>query len=244
MTKSGVATRPAGSDSYPPPAGTRVAWSLTQPIQDLLDQGTAAGIENLGTIGNTAHLQRHGDHTPWSAGKVRGKIYAKDSHAPADFEAWLVDKCRSSYDTSWIDFFNINNKQYDNAGRYLGRNDDVHLHISVRKGFENTHVTLFTDYANRTGEETDDMDGSTPITQATDVAIGTIPGGTITRPFNWWLSAIYAHIIGLEGLVRTTADAVTSIDGVDDQTKAQVEAARQGLADIRSTLMSATPPTV
>lgn len=147
----GVAVRPVGSDSYWPPVGTSVAWTLTQPIQDLVDQGEAAGFPNLGTIGNTAHLQKHGDHTPWSAGKERGRIYAKDTQMPADFEAWLVAKCKSSYNTLWIDFFNINNKQYDNAGNYLGYSADAHLHISVRKGYEDTHVSLFKDYADSHG---------------------------------------------------------------------------------------------
>jgi hypothetical protein len=144
--QSGVAVRPPGSDSHWPPVGTRVPWTVVQPIQDLLDQGAAAGFANLGTIGNVEHLKKHGDHTPWSAGKERGRVYAKDTTVPANFEAWLVAKCKSSYNTLWIDFFNINGRQYNNAGQLVGSSGDHHLHISVRKGYENTRVTLFKDY--------------------------------------------------------------------------------------------------
>jgi hypothetical protein len=89
-------------------------------------------------------------------------------------------------------------------------------------------------------EGLDDMDENTSITQALDVTIGTIPGGTIKRPFKWWLSAIYSHLIGLENFVHANAKALASIDGVDEQAKAQLETARKDLADNRSTPLS--PP--
>jgi hypothetical protein len=92
-------------------------------------------------------------------------------------------------------------------------------------------------------EEADDMDENTIISQAKDVVIGPLKGGTLKKPLNWWLSAIYSHIIGLEAFVHATAKAVTSIDGVDDQVKAQVKAAGKDLADIKSALQSQTPPT-
>jgi len=93
------------------------------------------------------------------------------------------------------------------------------------------------------GATEDDMDGDTFIKQASNVVIGTIPGGTINMPFNWWLSAIYAHIIGIESVVRATAHAVTSVDGVDDQAKAQVEAARQDLANLKAALLEGAQST-
>jgi len=91
--------------------------------------------------------------------------------------------------------------------------------------------------------EENDMDGNTYIKQASNVIIGTIPGGTINMPFNWWLSAIYAHIIGIESVVRATAHAVTTVDGVDDQAKAQVEAARKNLDDIKAALLTSPQST-
>lgn len=53
-------------------------------------------------------------------------------------------------------------------------------------------------------EVQDDMDGNTPITQAKDVAIAGIPGGTIVRPFTWWLSANYAHLLNAEAAAVET----------------------------------------
>jgi hypothetical protein len=141
--QSGVVTQPS--------TGARVAWSVVRPVQDLLDQGRAYGYTNLGTIGNASHLARSGDHTPWSAGKIRGRVYAKDTKVPAGFEQWLVRKMRSSYNTLWIDFVNINGHQYNNSGRLVASSSDYHLHISVRRGYENARVSLFRDFHRETG---------------------------------------------------------------------------------------------
>lgn len=141
----GTATRPSGSDSYWPPVGTTVNWALSQPIQDLLDQGKQLGWGHLGTIGDTYHRQRHGDHTPWSAGKQRGVIYAKDTDDPSWLEDELVRLCQSDYDTAWIDFWNCNGSQYNYAGQRVAGSGDHHLHISVNEGHELRHVTLFLD---------------------------------------------------------------------------------------------------
>jgi len=116
-------------------------------VQNLVDQGKKHGFAHLGTIGNLAHLKKHGDHTPWSAGKKRGRIYAKDTDTPDWGEEVLLALCRNQdYDTQWMDFFNINHRQFDNAGHLLATNHpDGHLHLSVNVGFENRPVTLFDD---------------------------------------------------------------------------------------------------
>jgi hypothetical protein len=134
-----------------PAVGKRISWQLTQPIQDLLDQGKKHGFRNLGTVGDAYHLAGDGDHTPWSRGKKWGWVYAKDTSTPADFEKWLVATCKSNYDTRWIHFFNINNRQYDYAGNLLGWSGDSHFHVSVKNGYENTRVTLFDDYVKSRG---------------------------------------------------------------------------------------------
>ena len=145
----GTATRPSGSDGYWPPAGTTVAWVLSQPIQDLVDQGKKLGWQNLGTIGDTYHRKLHGDHTPWSAGKNRCVLYAKDTKTPSWFESAMLKLMRTAnYDTTWIDFVNINGKQYNYAGQRVASSGDYHLHVSVRKGHEKKHVTLFLDAYN------------------------------------------------------------------------------------------------
>jgi hypothetical protein len=149
VAPTGSATRPAGSDSYWPPVGTVVPYRLAQPIVDLAQQATDFGMPILGTIGEKlTHLTKHGDHTPWSAGKTRGVIYAidLDDRGHADFEAYLVRACKSTYDTTWIDFFNINGSQYNNAGVKVGSSGDEHCHISVAAGFEAAHTTLLAGY--------------------------------------------------------------------------------------------------
>jgi len=62
------------------------------------------------------------------------------------------------------------------------------------------------DFLAGTGEG-DDMDQDTPVTGAVDVTIGITPAKDITRPLRWWLSAPYAHIIGLEAKVDVLAAA-------------------------------------
>lgn len=143
----GSATRPADSDSHWPPVGTVVQWFAVQPVVDLATQALAAGWPILGTIGEKfTHLTKHGDHTPWSAGKKRGYVYAIDLAPSAAFEAYLVALCRSDFDTTWIDFWNMNGSQYDHAGNRLADSGDHHLHLSVALGAETKHVTVITDY--------------------------------------------------------------------------------------------------
>ncbi|MGH3715302.1 MAG: hypothetical protein ACRDT4_17840 [Micromonosporaceae bacterium] len=145
-SKTGVSVRPRENDGIGPPGGTKVSWAVAQPIQDLIVQGKKLGWGHLGEIGDFGHLKKHGDHTPWSQHKAAGVVYAKDTSEPPWVEKELLKLCRrEDYDTTWIDFFNINGRQFDFAGRLLGGSDDSHLHISVRKGAELRHVTLFTD---------------------------------------------------------------------------------------------------
>lgn len=149
VTSSGVSVRPEGSDRYGPAVGTRVSWHLSQPVIDLAAQAQTLGWAVLGTIGNSDHLRKHGDHSPWSLGKVPGIIYAVDLAAPDAFEQWLIATCRSTYDTTWIDFWNMRGSQYDNAGTRIASSGDEHLHLSVAKGYEDRRVTLFADYAGK-----------------------------------------------------------------------------------------------
>lgn len=145
---TGSYVRPTGSDSWPPAAGTTVRWVASQPVQDMLNQGKRLGWRNLGTIGNRPHLQRHGDHTGHSAGKLRGIVYAKDTELPAGGKAALLKLCGTDdYDTTWIDFFNVDGRQYNFAGVDVGSSGDRHLHVSVRRGAELRRVTLFDDIA-------------------------------------------------------------------------------------------------
>ncbi|HVL63447.1 MAG TPA: hypothetical protein VM430_18870 [Microbacterium sp.] len=143
---TGSYVRPAGSDSWPPAPGTLVRWVASQPVQDMLNQGKRYGWVNLGTIGNKSHLQKHGDHTGHSGGKVRGVVYAKDTVLPEGGKAALLQLCRTpDYPTGYIDFFNIEHEQYNFAGVKVGSSGDRHLHVSIRRGHELTRITLFDD---------------------------------------------------------------------------------------------------
>lgn len=143
---TGSYIRPSGSDSYPPIAGTTVRFVLSQPVQDMLDQGKRLGWTNKGTIGNKPHLKLHGDHTGHSAGKLRGIVYAKDTELPAGGRGALLYLCRlPDYDTSYIDFFNVDGRQYNYAGQDVGSSGDQHLHVSIKRGSELRRITLFDD---------------------------------------------------------------------------------------------------
>lgn len=167
----GSATRPAGSDNHWPPVGTVVQWYAVQPVVDLATQALKAGWPILGTIGEKlTHLTKHGDHTPWSD-KKRGYVYAIDLAPPAPFEAHLVALCKSDFDTTWIDFWNMNGSQYDHAGNKVADSGDHHLHLSVALGYEAKHVTLITDYLTKVTAAAPTKT-STPVPQQEDDMAG------------------------------------------------------------------------
>lgn len=176
MDLSGVVTRPAGSDSYWPPVGTRVAWHACRGVQMMHDQANDWDVLQLGVVGNTAHLQKHGDHTPWSAGKARGVVYAIDLDMPDEFGPWLIAKCKSTYNTKFIDFFNFRNQQYGLDGSNYGYNPDHHLHMSIQFGHENDAVNIINDFF---------MEQPMPITDADaeKIALAVI-NHSVPRPTN------------------------------------------------------------
>lgn len=143
----GVVTRPPGSDSYWPAVGTKVPWRANAPICDLYDQAAEFHFTCLGILGNLLHLKKHGDHTPYSAGKKRNWVYAGDFDMPDSFGPWFRKKCQSDYDTMWVDFWNFRNRQYDNAGNDVGYSDDHHLHMSSQVNYETARTNVFKDYA-------------------------------------------------------------------------------------------------
>lgn len=143
----GVVTRPSGSDSYWPPIGTNVPWRAIATVCDMYDHAAEFHFTCLGVKGNRLHLQKHGDHTPYSAGKKHGWIYAIDLDMPDSFGPWFRKKCQSNYDTMWVDFWNFRNRQYDNAGNDVGYSDDHHLHLSGQVNYEAARTNLIKDYA-------------------------------------------------------------------------------------------------
>lgn len=200
---NGFYLRPAGSDSYPPKPGTAVQWVAAQPVQDMLEQGKRLKWKNLGTIGNVAHLQKHGDHTGHSYGKVRGVVYAKDTELPPGGKEALLSLCRkANYDTSWIDFFNVGGRQYNYAGKDVGPSGDQHLHISVRRGAELIRVPIFEDIAAV-------LNGTFGQVAMPDAfhRLGFVAGAVLVQPAGSrevWLSGR-----GKRTLVRNTAELVS-----------------------------------
>lgn len=98
-------------------------------------------------------------------------------------------------------------------------------HMDLVRVFGGTHATcpslnfpsdvLFDLIEQRLGDlAEDDMDQNSPVTQALDVPIGDIAGGTITRPLRWWLSAPYAHVIGLEGRMDDLESKLDQVIGL------------------------------
>lgn len=153
VARSGTATRPSGSDSYPPVAGTKVPWVLAPILIRLAETAESLGW-TVYSIGNADHLKKHGDHTPWSAGKQRGIVYAIDVMIPdavvPKFTAWLLKYCKSDVDTTWIDFFNLGGSQYNYAGKRVASSSDHHLHLSVQSGKENAVSALFSAWKQET----------------------------------------------------------------------------------------------
>jgi hypothetical protein len=193
-----TATRPGDTplsetNIYWPVRGTVVPCVLSQPVQDMLTQGKANGWANAGTLGNTDHLRKHGDHTPWSAGKTRQVIYAKDTNVPTSAMTRMFELCRAAdYDTTWIAFFNWNGKQYDFAGRVIDGSADTHLHISVRKGHEMKRVTLFADMT-KTGGAVTTPKPSTPAPTTPQPT----PGSAVTKDYPYLVKQIGAPEVWL-----------------------------------------------
>lgn len=128
---SGVVTRPSN--------GKRVSWKAAVPIVDAVRQANASGITAY-VIGDASHLRRSGGHTPWKPGAPYGVVTATDIMVsnPATFEKALLRLMKASgYDTTWIDFININGHQYDFDGRYQGTSGDHHLHLEALGGRTN-----------------------------------------------------------------------------------------------------------
>ncbi len=143
---SGFVTRPI-SGPYRCGAvkpGTRVAWSATGPIRQLAIAFDSHGITAY-VIGDSYHLRGCGDHTPWSTGKIYGQVFATDIMYPdvAKLQTWLLGIMRGPENTSWIDFININNSQYNSTGVRVDSSGDHHLHISITRAAAGQNISRF-----------------------------------------------------------------------------------------------------
>lgn len=115
-----------------------------------------------------------------------------------------------------------------------------HIHVSGWRKYaddEAAWMDIARLFAGQTGEE-DDMDGNTYIKGSAEVKLpsGTGDFSSFNKPFGWWLSAMYAHILASENVVKTVAAGVASIDALDDEAKAAIDAANAELANIRKLL--------
>lgn len=208
-----------------PSTGKSYEVKFTQPVVDLKEQNARHEdyFRHGGDLGNLDHLWGKGDHTPWSEGKLPGWIYAKDTFCPRDFEEWIVKKCKSDYDTTWIDFFNIDYSQYDNAGNRLQSSGDGHFHVSVAKGFEHKHVTLFDDYVRE--KEGDDMP---TVKEFFDYHIAS-PALKRDHPFSEWVKSIGSAAVGVENLTALVVAANAADETRDRTTLAAIAALTDAL---------------
>jgi hypothetical protein len=115
-----------------PSTGRTVSWRLAPGLALLGRQLDKLNITWY-SIGNSEHLKRHGGHTPWKPEAPFGVVTAIDvmASAHADVERRILKLMKSDFDTSWIDFINVNGSQYDWDGRRQGSSGDQHLHLEV-----------------------------------------------------------------------------------------------------------------
>jgi hypothetical protein len=229
LVNLGTVTRPSGSDSYPPAVGTVVPYAYAQPIVDLDAQADKYGWRNLGILGNLEHLQKHGGHTPWRAGSKRGIVWALDRTMPAGFRQWLVAKCKSDYDTTWIRFFNIDGMQFGQDGAYLRTSADHHLHLEVEDGSELKHVTLFDDYAREVGGValTDD-----DIKRIWDCKIGSSALGIPAKGVTEWLKSFEVGARDAKGARADLAAVTTQLAGMRTTIEALAAVVAAGGGDL------------
>lgn len=148
-----------GGTVYNPHNGTYVSWKPVKGVADEYNfiQAHQAQYDCLGVIGNDAHLEKYGSHTPWCNYSWNGRqflygwVYAVDIHAPRmlDLEKWLVAKLKAGkYPTVY--FININNRQYSKSNGFSTSyySSDAHLHLNYNVGSEYTAGTILQDYHN------------------------------------------------------------------------------------------------
>lgn len=137
----GTVTRPSN--------GATVQWTLAPVLTGIGRQLDKLGITWY-SIGNPDHLRRSGGHTPWKPGAPYATVTAIDvmkGNYPA-VEAGILRLMKNPvYDTSWIDFVNVNYRQYDWDGRLQRDSGDGHLHIETlptrTSGISNLGYDLF-----------------------------------------------------------------------------------------------------
>lgn len=244
----------------------RNTWCVPMtPVVDMfawLEAHAAEGFGISGVYGNFDHWNklRAGDHTnrtthdlwgvlPAVTGTdnvTRRFVGAIDYKLPAAwmarYETWCVAELRAKR-APWVKYMNINGHHYHRESNYAqSTSGDYHVHESFAPGYESKTITgllLVRFYAEVMHPEgDDDMDGTTYIKGSAEVGV---PGGTgdfsaINKPFSWWLSAMYAHILTSEQVVRTVAAGVARIDALDDESKASIDAAVSTLDEIRRRL--------
>lgn len=130
--------------------------------------------------------------------------------------------------------------------RYRGAGHDTWCHRAVFRSLATRRLgwmAAYDDNGYPRPVEEPDMDGSTYIRGSAEVALPGSPTGVkfdaLNKPFNWWLSAIYQHILTGENTIRVVAAAVANMDELDDETRAAVDAARAELASTREMLLDA-----
>jgi len=163
-----------------PHTGKSVEWKLAPGLALLGKQLDRLKITWY-SIGNADHLKKQGGHTPWKPGAPFGVVTAIDvmkSGYPAVQAAILKLMKTRTYDTTWIDFINVNYNQYDWNGVRQGSSGDGHLHLEVLGGRTYFTSNLFYDMFGWPAGAVNVTPTNKPVTPPTIT-----PGPTVT--FDW-----------------------------------------------------------
>ena len=153
-----------------PHTGKNVAWTLAPGLALLGRQLDRLGITWY-SIGNADHLRKQGGHTPWKPGAPFGVVTAidvmKGPYSTVQTTILRLMK-KADYDTTWIDFINVNYNQYDWNAVRQGPSGDGHLHLEVLGNRTHFTSTLFSAMFGGPVDKPTPAPISTPATNVTN----------------------------------------------------------------------------
>lgn len=129
---------------------------------------------------------------------------------------------------------------YDNIANVIASSDSSHLwhcHITIDRGYLNNAAVMERLYLMLTGQEEDMDPNKDPVTLSTEITIPGIAHTTppFARPLNWWLGALYSHMLGVESLTLkgNAADALrdAALQGVLEGQAAVIKQLADALKD-------------
>jgi len=139
-----------------------VSYQIAQPCTDLASQMKAAGIQNLGIVGDLSHQAGSGDHVPWASTGHYGWITAIDIGwggtlngrrlTPALLRQYLLPRLRAhTWEFYQIKYIITNYILNDTRSPYnlkdqTGGDGPDHMHISFLNTAIRSHCSLISDF--------------------------------------------------------------------------------------------------